>query len=65
MVTHDFDAVRAILPIREPGLLKVVQRNVAGGRLRFTIDIERAVAHGTLQFIAAGTPPDEDGSAHL
>ena len=53
------------LPIHEPGLLEVVQRNVAGGRLHFTTDIERAVAHGTLQFIAVGTPPDEDGSADL
>ena len=53
------------LPIHEPGLLEVVQRNVAGGRLQFTTDVERAVAHGTLQFIAVGTPSDEDGSADL
>ena len=53
------------LPIHEPGLLEVVQRNVAGGRLQFTTDVERAVAHGTLQVIAVGTPPDEDGSADL
>ena len=53
------------LPIHEPGLLEVVRRNVAGARLQFTTDIERAVAHGTLQFIAVGTPPDEDGSADL
>ena len=53
------------LPIHEPGLLEVVQRNVAGGRLQFTTNIERAVAHGTLQFIAVGTPSDEDGSADL
>jgi UDPglucose 6-dehydrogenase len=53
------------LPIHEPGLLEVVQRNVAGDRLQFTTDIERAVTHGTLQFIAVGTPPDEDGSADL
>jgi UDPglucose 6-dehydrogenase len=53
------------LPIHEPGLLEVVRRNVAGGRLQFTTDVERAVAHGTLQFIAVGTPPDEDGSADL
>jgi UDPglucose 6-dehydrogenase len=53
------------LPIHEPGLLDVVQRNVTGGRLQFTTDVERAVAHGTLQFIAVGTPPDEDGSADL
>jgi UDPglucose 6-dehydrogenase len=53
------------IPIHEPGLLAVVQRNVAAGRLQFTTDIPRAVAHGTLQFIAVGTPPDEDGSADL
>jgi UDPglucose 6-dehydrogenase len=53
------------IPIHEPGLLEIVQRNVAGGRLQFTTDVEKAVAHGTLQFIAVGTPPDEDGSADL
>ncbi len=53
------------LPIHEPGLLEVVQRNVAGGRLQFTTDRALAVGHGTLQFIAVGTPPDEDGSADL
>ena len=53
------------LPLHEPGLLELVQRNVAGGRLQFTTDVARAVAHGTLQFIAVGTPPDEDGSADL
>lgn len=53
------------IPIHEPGLLEIVQRNVAGGRLQFTTDVEQAVAHGTLQFIAVGTPPDEDGSADL
>jgi UDPglucose 6-dehydrogenase len=53
------------IPIHEPGLDKVVQRNAAAGRLQFTTDIAVAVAHGTLQFIAVGTPPDEDGSADL
>src|SRR4051794_14439823 len=53
------------LPIHEPGLLEVVRRNVDGGRLQFTTEVESAVAHGTLQFIAVGTPPDEDGSADL
>ena len=53
------------IPIYEPGLLEIVQRNAAGGRLEFTTDIEAAVAHGTIQFIAVGTPPDEDGSADL
>ncbi|MFT4171647.1 MAG: UDP-glucose/GDP-mannose dehydrogenase family protein [Rhodocyclaceae bacterium] len=53
------------IPIYEPGLLEMVRRNVAAGRLRFTTNVERAVAHGTIQFIAVGTPPDEDGSADL
>jgi UDPglucose 6-dehydrogenase len=53
------------IPIHEPGLLELVQRNAAGGRLDFTTDIERAVAHGTLVFIAVGTPPNEDGAADM
>lgn len=53
------------IPIHEPGLDKVVERNVAAGRLHFTTDVEEAVRFGTLQFIAVGTPPDEDGSADL
>lgn len=53
------------IPIHEPGLLEVVQHNAQGGRLEFTTDVDRAVAHGTLQFIAVGTPPGEDGSADL
>ena len=53
------------IPIFEPGLQEMVRRNVAAGRLYFTTDVERAVQHGTIQFIAVGTPPDEDGSADL
>jgi UDPglucose 6-dehydrogenase len=53
------------IPIHEPGLQEIVHRNAAAGRLEFTTDVARAVAHGTLQFIAVGTPPDEDGSADL
>jgi len=53
------------IPIHEPGLDVVVKRNVAAGRLQFTTDVAASVAHGTLQFIAVGTPPDEDGSADL
>lgn len=53
------------IPIHEPGLLEMVRRNVAAGRLQFTGDIDRAVAFGHVQFIAVGTPPDEDGSADL
>jgi UDPglucose 6-dehydrogenase len=53
------------VPIHEPGLEAMIARNAAAGRLRFTTDIDAAVAHGTLQFIAVGTPPDEDGSADM
>jgi UDPglucose 6-dehydrogenase len=53
------------IPIHEPGLDAVVARNVEAGRLHFTTDVQRAVAHGTVQFIAVGTPPDEDGSADM
>jgi UDPglucose 6-dehydrogenase len=53
------------IPIHEPGLEEVVARNRAAGRLHFSTDIAAGVAHGTLQFIAVGTPPDEDGSADL
>ena len=53
------------IPIFEPGLQEMVQRNVAAGRLHFTTDVARAVNHGTIQFIAVGTPPDEDGSADM
>jgi UDPglucose 6-dehydrogenase len=51
--------------IHEPGLLELVRKNVAAGRLSFTTDVEASVAHGLVQFIAVGTPPDEDGSADL
>ena len=53
------------IPIHEPGLLEMIRRNVVAGRLHFTTDVEKAVHHGTIQFIAVGTPPDEDGSADL
>jgi UDPglucose 6-dehydrogenase len=53
------------IPIHEPGLEEVVARNRAAGRLHFSTDVAASVAHGQLQFIAVGTPPDEDGSADL
>ncbi len=53
------------IPIHEPGLEDLVARNRAEGRLIFSTDIEASVAHGDVQFIAVGTPPDEDGSADL
>ncbi|WP_286875146.1 NAD(P)-binding domain-containing protein, partial [Marinimicrobium sp. UBA4509] len=53
------------IPIYEPGLEPLVTENYAAGRLHFTTDAAEAVKHGDLQFIAVGTPPDEDGSADL
>ena len=53
------------IPIHEPGLEEIVARNRAAGRLHFSTDVAASVAHGQLQFIAVGTPPDEDGSADL
>ncbi len=53
------------IPIFEPGLAPLVQRNHAAGQLDFTVDAGAGVAHGELLFIAVGTPPGEDGSADL
>jgi UDPglucose 6-dehydrogenase len=56
---------RGEVPIHEPGLDTMIQRNAAAGRLQFTTDAAAAVAHGTMQFVGVGTPPDEDGSADM
>ena len=53
------------IPIHEPGLDDLVRRNQEKGRLRFTTSAEEGIAHGLFQFIAVGTPPEEDGSADL
>ncbi|MDD2768101.1 MAG: UDP-glucose/GDP-mannose dehydrogenase family protein [Methylococcus sp.] len=53
------------VPIYEPGLDAIIKRNMAAGRLQFTTDVDLGVSHGLFQFIAVGTPPDEDGSADL
>jgi len=53
------------VPIFEPGLDDYISRNREAGRLEFTTDVAKGVAHGLFQFIAVGTPPDEDGSADL
>ena len=53
------------VPIYEPGLEAIVQRNHAAGTLRFTTDAEAATREAEVIFIAVGTPPDEDGSADL
>jgi UDPglucose 6-dehydrogenase len=54
-----------VLPIYEPGLDSLVERNQSQGRLSFTTDVAAAVASAEVVFIAVGTPPDEDGSADL
>lgn len=53
------------IPIYEPGLKELVERNLIAKRISFTTNVREAVDHGLLQFIAVGTPPDEDGSADL
>jgi UDPglucose 6-dehydrogenase len=59
------DLKKGIIPIYEPGLTPIVESNYAEGRLKFTTDAQEGVKHGEVQFIAVGTPPDEDGSADL
>ena len=71
VLCHDIDTAKIAMlnggsvPIHEPGLAPLVQRNLEAGRIAFTTDVDAAVAHGRLQFIAVGTPPDEDGSADM
>lgn len=56
---------KGIIPIYEPGLTPLVEETYKNGLLNFTTDAKTGVAHGDIQFIAVGTPPDEDGSADL
>ena len=56
---------QGIVPLYEPGLEELVKTNHGNGHLRFTTSTAEAVAHSQVQFIAVGTPPDEDGSADL
>src|SRR6476646_5591948 len=56
---------RNVLPIYEPGLENLVERNQQDGRLTFTTDIAASIASADVLFVAVGTPPDEDGSADL
>lgn len=56
---------QGIIPIYEPGLEALVHKNVRAGRLAFTTEVAAGVTHGLFQFIAVGTPPDEDGGADL
>lgn len=53
------------VPIYEPGLDDMIRQNISAGRIKFTQDAAEGVKHGLFQFIAVGTPPDEDGSADL
>lgn len=53
------------IPIYEPGLDDMIKQNIRSGRIKFTEDIKQGAEHGLFQFIAVGTPPDEDGSADL
>lgn len=59
------DLKKGIIPIYEPGLEPLVKENYEANRLHFTTDAKKGIEHGDLQFIAVGTPPDEDGSADL
>lgn len=71
VVCIDVDAAKieglkqGVVPIYEPGLEDLVLQNYQCGRLRFDTDAAKGVSHGAIQFIAVGTPPDEDGSADL
>ena len=56
---------KGIIPIFEPGLSEIVQRNVTAGRLLFTLDYDRAVPSSSVVFIAVGTPPKQNGEADL
>lgn len=56
---------KGIVPIYEPGLEEILERNVKKGRLRFTTDVVSSLKNCEVAFIAVGTPPDEDGSADL
>jgi len=56
---------KCIVPIHEPGLQELIQTNVEATRIEFTLDASEGIEHGLFQFIAVGTPPDEDGSADL
>lgn len=53
------------VPIYEPGLAELIQRNVAAGRLHFTTQLSECLAEAELVFIAVGTPEDKDGAADL
>jgi len=57
--------IRGHIPIYEPGLAEIIQRNIKAGRLEFTTDLSYAVANSLIIFLAVGTPQADDGSADL
>ncbi len=59
------DLKKGIIPIYEPGLERMVMRNVAANRLRFTTSLKDELDNVDVIFIAVGTPPGEDGSADM
>ncbi len=59
------DLKKGLIPIYEPGLTPIVEETYQNGLLDFTTDAKAGIDHGEIQFIAVGTPPDEDGSADL
>jgi len=56
---------KGVIPIYEPGLKELVDRNMKKGRLNFSTDLDTAVKDSLINFIAVGTPPEEDGSSDL
>lgn len=69
LLDTDSDKINTLIsgeiPIHEPGLQEMANRNTAAGRLVFTDNVKNAVDHGVLQFIAVGTPPAKDGAAEM
>ena len=59
------DLNQGIIPIYEPGLDKIVEKNVAANRLHFTTDIKAAVENALVVFLAVGTPPQPDGTPDM
>src|SRR6476620_10284844 len=56
---------KGIIPIYEPGLDQIVEKNAKAGRLHFTTDVKTAVEQALVVFLAVGTPPQADGSPDM